>query len=104
MFKLTRHFQASKVLSETATTVWKQILGMLALMAFFVVLFAIFLFLVEGGTPCFVGDVGCVVPDSIIDTVHIGDRILVNKNGEISQFGNVFFGVWFSFVTITTTG
>jgi ACR3 family arsenite efflux pump ArsB len=47
MFKLTRHFQASKVLTETASKVWRQILGMLALLAFFVVLLAIFLFQVD---------------------------------------------------------
>ncbi len=104
MFKLTRHFEASKVLTETAKKVVKQILGMLALLAFFVTLFAIFLFQVEGGTPCFVGDVGCIPPEAVANTVHIGDRILVNKQGDVSQFGNVFFGIWFSFVTITTTG
>jgi hypothetical protein len=47
MFKLTRHFQASKVLTETAVKVYRQILGMLALLAFFVVLLAIFLFQVQ---------------------------------------------------------
>ena len=64
MFKLTRHFQASKVLSETAARVWKQILGMIALLSFLTVLFAILLFEVERGTPCYVGDPGILMSHS----------------------------------------
>ena len=58
MFKLTRHFHASKVLSETARRVWKQILGMIALLSFLTVLFAILLYQVERGKRCYVGDPG----------------------------------------------
>ena len=102
MFKLTRHFTASKVLSETAMKIWKQILGMISFLVFLVSLFAILLYQVEAGKACYVGDSGCDVPSGAV--VNIGDRILINKNGELSQFSNVFYGFWFSIVTLTTTG
>jgi len=104
MFKLTRHFHASKVLSETARKVWRQILGMLALLSFLTVLFAILLYEVERGKRCYVGDKGCEPPASIADYVHTGDMILVDKKGNASSFANVFYGLWFCFVTLTTTG
>jgi hypothetical protein len=104
MFKHTRHFHASKVLSETARKVWRQILGMLALLSFLTVLFAILLYEVERGKRCYVGDKGCVPPESIADYVHTGDLILVDKKGRASSFANVFYGLWFCFVTLTTTG
>jgi len=104
LFKLTRHFKASKVLSETANNSWRQILGIIGLLSFLVVMFAIMLFEVEAGTPHYVGDPGFTVPSSLDGIVHDGDRIVVNKNGAASQYSNVFYGVWFSLVTITTTG
>jgi hypothetical protein len=104
MFKLTRHFSASNILFETAAKAWKQTLGILCIMLVLVTLFAIILYEVEGGNACYVGDEGCFVPDSVASIVHIGDRILIDKNDNISQFTNVFYGMWFTFVTITTTG
>lgn len=102
MFKLTRHFTSSKVLSETALKIWKQVLGMISFLVFLVSLFAILLYQVEAGKACYVGDPDCDVPSDAV--VNIGDRILINKLGKLSQFGNVFFGFWFSIVTLTTTG
>jgi hypothetical protein len=104
MFKLTRHFRASQVLTETASKVWKQILGMVSLLSFLTVLFAILLYEVERGHKCYVGDANCVVPSAIASYVHEGDMILVNKSGGASNFASVFYGLWFSFVTLTTTG
>jgi hypothetical protein len=103
MFKLTRHFNASKVIKETAVKAYKQILGMISFLAFLVVLFAILLYQVEGGSPCFVGDEGCN-PPADAEGLHIGDKIYINKNGNLSSFSNVFYGLWYSFVTLTTTG
>eukprot|EP01038_Epipyxis_sp_PR26KG_P010778 gene10778-14473_t len=103
MFKLTRHFHASKVLLETANKVWKQIASMICFLAFLTILCAIIIYQVEVGQACYVGDPGCVVPENIAYYVHIGDRIQVNKDHLGTQFGNVFFGIWFSFVTLTTT-
>ena len=104
MFKLTRHFTASKILTETAKKIWKQILGMLAFLVFLVILFAILLFEVEAGKECFVGDSNCDVPPAQLATLRKGDRVLLNKDGDVTQFGNVFYGLWFSFVTLTSTG
>lgn len=77
---------------------------MLVFMAFIVLLFAIVLYQLEKGESCYVGDPGCVVPEMIQDIVHPGQIIFVNKMGLPSSFQNVFFGVWFSFVTLTTVG
>lgn len=77
---------------------------MVAMLSFLTVMFAILLYEVEKGKRCFVGDDNCVVPPSIAGIVHTGDMILVNKNGAPSQYSNVFFGLWFCFVTLTTTG
>jgi hypothetical protein len=104
MFKLTRHFRASKVLFETARRVWKQIFGMLATMAFMVTVFSIILYEMERGTTCYVGDGKCPVPESLLPTAHDGDMFHLDKNGKLSPIPNVFYGVWYSFVTLTTTG
>eukprot|EP01032_Pedospumella_encystans_P017450 gene17450-19885_t len=103
MFKLTRDFNASKVIKETAQRAYKQILGMISFLAFMVILFAILLYQVEGGRACFVGDSDCHPPPDAFG-LQTGDKIYINKDGELTQFGNVFFGLWYSFVTLTTTG
>jgi hypothetical protein len=113
MFKLTRHFQASKVLTETARKVWRQLLGMLSLLIFFTILFAILLYEVERGDKCYVGgtpeaelhgNICEFIPEKVADLVHPGDLLFINKDGNLSQFPNVFYGIWFCFVTLTTTG
>jgi uncharacterized BrkB/YihY/UPF0761 family membrane protein len=103
MFNLTRHFNASKVITETAQRAYKQILGMISFLVFLVILFAILLYQVESGRACFVGDDDCQVPTDALG-LHVGDKIRINKHGELTSFGNVFFGLWFSFVTLTSTG
>jgi hypothetical protein len=103
MFKLTRHFNASKVITETAQRAYKQILGMISFLVFLVILFAILLYQVESGRSCYVGDVDCHPPPDA-PALHIGDRIRINKNGDLSSFSNVFYGLWYSFVTLTSTG
>jgi signal peptidase I len=103
MFKLTRHFNASKVITATAKRAYKQILGMISFLVFLVILFAILLYQVESGRSCYVGDVDCHPPPDA-PGLHIGDRIRINKNGDLSSFSNVFYGLWYSFVTLTSTG
>lgn len=75
---------------------------MISLLCFLVVLFAILLYQVEAGKACYVGDAQCLVPEGSV--VQQGQRIHIGKNGQLSKFSNVFFGLWFSFVTLTTTG
>lgn len=103
MFKLTRHFNASKVIMETAQRGYKQILGMISFLVFLVILFAILLYQVESGRPCFVGDDDCHPPADALG-LHVGDKIRIDKNGDLSNFSNVFYGLWYSFVTLTSTG
>jgi hypothetical protein len=99
-----RYFRATKVFVDTAKKCTKQLLGILTLMLCLVLLFAIMLYQVEKGHACFIGEVGCDPPKALKDIYHVGDRILLNKNGDLSQFPDVFYGLWFSFVTLTTTG
>jgi hypothetical protein len=104
MLKLTRHFQASKVLVDTARKVWRQILGMVALLFFLTILFAILLFEVEIGDKCFIGDSNCEAALLQAPYLHVGSMVSLNEKKKISQFSNVFVGVWFSFVSLTSTG
>jgi hypothetical protein len=103
IFKTTRHFSASKIIYDTARTAWKQIFGIISLLVFIVIVFAIMLFEVEQGQECFYG-INC--PSTLGDEegYKIGQRILVDKNGDITQFANVLDGLWFCMVTLTTTG
>jgi len=73
-------------------------------MVFMVTLFGIIMYELERGEACYVGDADCVVPDSIADSVNIGDAILLNKYGEVTTVPNVFYGIWFAIVTIMTVG
>lgn len=104
LFKITRHFKATQVLIETALKVWKQLIGMLSLLIFIITVFAILLFEVEQGEGCYVGDSNCKVPDSVASIVSHGQYIYINKQGELSQFPNALYGLWFSIVTMTSTG
>eukprot|EP01042_Synura_sphagnicola_P011555 gene11555-14751_t len=104
LIKLTRHFRASKVLLETARRVVFQIFGMLTFLAFLVLLFAIILYQLEKGRGCYAGDPGCLIPEEVAYTVKVGEFVWLNKAGDLSSFPNVFYGVWFSCVTITTVG
>ena len=79
-------------------------MGILSLMVFLVIIFAIMLYEVEKGKHCFVGDEGCIITVDTTLGVRNGDRVLVNKDNKLSQFPDVFAGLWFCFVTLTTTG
>ena len=104
MFKLTRHFEASQALGKTAAKAWRQILGMIALLILLVVIFAIMLYEVEGGSVCFVGDPNCIDGSGLVSSMNLGTRVKINKIGELSSFSNMFYSLWFSLVTLTTTG
>ena len=104
LFKMTRHFSASKVLFETANKALSQIMGILALLCFIVLMFALFLFEVEKGTPCFVGDSNCPLPEDNAHEYKTGQRVLLDKNGDVTQFKTVLESLWFSMVTLTSVG
>jgi hypothetical protein len=104
LFKMTRHFSASKVLFETANKALTQILGIISLLLFIVLMFALFLFEVEKGTPCYVGDADCELPEENDHEYGIGQRVLINKVGDVSAFKTVLESMWFSMVTLTSVG
>lgn len=101
---MTRHFSASQVLFQTAGKAWKQILGMISLLVFIVTIFALLLYEVEKGSPCYVGNSDCDVPEDIAGTVHTGQLIWIDKNGEVSMFASVLDALWFAVVTLSSTG
>jgi hypothetical protein len=104
LFKLSRHFKESRVLIETAAKAWKPILGVIILLIFITFVFSVILYEVEAGIPCFIGDKGCELKDDIVPLYKHGQRVVLDKFGDISQFTDVFVCVWFSFVTVTTVG
>ena len=77
---------------------------MLSFLIFIITVFAILLFEVEQGKGCYVGESDCEVPESVVDIVSKGQFIFINKQGELSQFPNALYGLWFSIVTMTSTG
>ena len=77
---------------------------MLTLMVFIVTVFAILLFEVEQGNSCYVGETNCNVPEDVVGSLPTGQYVLLNKAGEISAFSNALYGLWFSMVTLTSTG
>lgn len=104
LFKITRHFRATHVLIETAGKVWRQLIGMLSLLMFIITVFAILLFEVEQGEGCYVGDSNCDVPKNALSKLSTGQFIYLNKQGDLSQYPNALYGLWFSIVTMTSTG
>jgi hypothetical protein len=104
LFKMTRHFSASQVLFQTAHKAWKQILGMISLLVFIVTIFALLLYEVEKGSPCYVGDRNCEVPEEAAGTLHVGQEIWIDKTGQLSKFASVLDALWFAVVTLSSTG
>ena len=102
LFKLMRHFESSTIFYETASKVGRTIYAVLSIIIFMTVIFSVILYGVEQGQKCYVGDIGCKVPEGLI--VRTGDLIYVNKLDNPSNFKNALYGLWFSFVTLTTTG
>lgn len=100
LLKLNRQYRLSKVLWRTAKRVTARIIGMTIVLAFIVVLLSILLYNIERGDICYVGDADCLSEG----LYRIGERIQINKDGNISQFSNIFTAIWFSFVTLTTCG
>jgi hypothetical protein len=106
LFKLLRHFQSASVLWETVGKAGRQLLAMLTILVFAILLFAIIIFELEygAGHVCYVGDADCVIPTSIQGQYNVGARVIFNKDGEISKFGNVLYSIWFTFVTLSSVG
>ena len=107
LFKLLRHFTASKVLLDTARLGWKEMAAIISMLIFFTIVFAIICFELERGDDCYKGDDNCgddTIPEELNAISEDGTRIQIDKNGDAQSVPNVYYGIWFSFVTLTTTG
>lgn len=104
LFKITRHYRSTKVLISTAKQIWKQVLAMVSFLIFITTVFAILLYEVEKGNSCYVGDEGCDVPPDALPSLRMGAYISINKAHQISKFPNALDGLWYSMVSLTSTG
>jgi len=102
LFKLLRHFTASKVLLDTARLGWKEMAAIVGMLIFFTIVFAIICFELEKGEACYLGEDGCEAPEG--EFLNDGNRVVLDKFGDGAKISNVYFGIWFSFVTLTSTG
>ncbi len=89
-----------------------------AVLSIVLLVFSVLIYELERGSECFVAPSPeaivndlrnefsyCqVVPSEVENIVHPGDRLLINKNGDISKFSNIVDCMWFCYVTATTTG
>lgn len=105
LIKLTRSFKAAQILNETFYRVGSQLIAVLSLLTGVVVLFSIVLYEMERGKKCFANSTTCV-PVNVPPTFYVtpGSVAYINKNGVLSQFSNALYAIWFSFVTVTSTG
>jgi hypothetical protein len=76
------------------------------MLALATLIFAFVVFQLEMGTECFVGmpcfdsnNKSIALPTHQISHMKAGKRILVNSRGTLSQFEDVFSGIWFIIVT-----
>jgi len=116
--RLTRHFTVTQVLAETAKKCVKQILAMVTIFSVVLLTFSVLFYELEGGKGCYVApspeavaaDVDEVysycreIPESVQGSVSVGQRLVINKNGDISSFSTLLDCMWFCYVTATTTG
>lgn len=117
LFRVVQHFRSSRSLFETGYKAGPQMATVLGCLLCIVIIFSLIFFEVEAGDACFIsdepgtglnGEEMCGVdPDTgqvTIEGMHIGTRIVIDKNGGYSQFRDAFQCMWFCFVTITTVG
>jgi hypothetical protein len=104
VIKLIRYFEGAEVLAQSWTKIWKELVSLIFFLVIIVFLFSLLIYELEAGKECFydTGDSKC--DTSVSSTARKGDRLIINKNGEVSAFYNVFECMWFSFVTILAVG
>jgi hypothetical protein len=77
---------------------------MVCFLIFITTVFAILLYEVEKGDSCYVGEPGCNVPEDALPSLRPDAYVSINKAGDISKFPNALTGLWFSMVSLTSTG
>jgi hypothetical protein len=82
-----------------------RIAGIMFLLSVIIVAFSVLFYEVEYGKPCYIGERHCDGSnDSELMTLRNGIQVAFNKDGSLTGFGNILYAVWFSVVTLTTTG
>lgn len=117
LFRVMQHFRSSRSLFETGYKAGPQMVTVLGCLLCIVIAFSLILFEIESGDACHISDKPgsglngkdmCGVDSSTgepeIEGLYFGSRIVINQNGEYSQFRDAFQCMWFCFVTITTVG
>jgi hypothetical protein len=117
LFRVMEHFQASKTLLDTGVAGAPQIMTVMGILLCIVLVFSLFFYEIEAGESCYISDVEgsglngnkyCGVDEDAVTIIvqgkRLGDRIVIDKLGDPSEFRDVFQCMWFCFVTITTVG
>jgi hypothetical protein len=77
---------------------------MVCFLIFITTVFAILLYEVEKGDSCYVGQPNCNVPEDALPSLRPDAYVSINKAGDISKFPNALTGLWYSMVSLTSTG
>ncbi|KAG9416799.1 hypothetical protein AC1031_001185 [Aphanomyces cochlioides] len=109
-FQIQKEIPATIVVSEAIMKTYKRLVIPYFMLALVTTIFAFIIYQLEMGTECFVGQ-PCIVNGQALTkmpnaTLHMkpGKRILIDGKGNLSQFEDVFSGIWFIIVTITSVG
>ncbi|RHY31452.1 hypothetical protein DYB32_003484 [Aphanomyces invadans] len=109
-FQIQKEIPATVVVSEAILKTYKRLVIPYFMLALVTTIFAFVIYQLEMGTECFVGE-PCVVNGKLLTkmpeaTKHMKyrKRILIDSKGNLTQFEDVFSGIWFIIVTITSVG
>ncbi|KAF0695180.1 Aste57867_13987 [Aphanomyces stellatus] len=109
-FQIQKEIPATVVVSEAILKTYRRLIIPYFMLALATTIFAFVIYQLEMGTECFVGQ-PCVVNGALLTTMpaataHMkpNKRILIDSKGNLTQFEDVFSGMWFIIVTITSVG
>ncbi|ETV88832.1 hypothetical protein H257_00320 [Aphanomyces astaci] len=109
-FQIQKEIPATVVVSEAILKTYKRLVIPYFMLTLVTTIFAFVIYQLEMGTECFVGE-PCVVGGKVLTkmpeaTKHMKfhKRILIDSKGNLTQFEDVFSGIWFIIVTITSVG
>ncbi|TMW56161.1 hypothetical protein Poli38472_008809 [Pythium oligandrum] len=108
ILKLTRHFKGTKVLTQTAKEVWRQLTIPVFFMLTLCILAAAVYYEIERGTECFVGQEcnwwgkNILTPELEAD-YPVGKRLLIQDTRYV-LITDMMRSAWLSFGTFTTVG
>ncbi|EQC40726.1 hypothetical protein SDRG_01798 [Saprolegnia diclina VS20] len=109
-FQIQAEIPATFVVREAISKTYLRLVIPYFMLALSTTIFAFLIYQVEMGTECFVGTPCTDSAGKLIKlpptTAHMptGKRVLIDVRGQLSQFEDVFSGIWFIIVTITSVG